>query len=86
MILEETNSLVVVNFVVGPLGTNCYLIWEKDSKKGLLIDPGAYDAEITEYIKENGVDVVNTLNTHGHADHITGNASFGFPVLIHSEV
>ena len=83
MILEETNSFGVVKFVLGPLATNCYLIYDKPSGKGILIDPGAYDPEVSEYIKDNGITVVNILNTHGHADHITGDSAFGFPVLIH---
>ena len=83
MILEETSSFGVVRFVLGPLATNCYLIYDKPSGKGMLIDPGVYDPEVSEYIKDNGITVVNILNTHGHADHITGDSAFGFPVLIH---
>jgi len=70
-------------FIVGPLFTNCYLVYDGASRKGALIDPGAYSGEIAEYIKRNKIDVVWTINTHGHADHISGDASFGYPVMIH---
>ena len=83
MTLEETDLFAVERFVIGPLETNCYLIYDKKSKKGILIDPGVYDREVSECIKKNGLDVINILNTHGHADHITGDRDFGFPVLIH---
>lgn len=49
----------------------------------MLIDPGAHDPAVTSSIKDERLRVVCTLNTHGHADHITGNAGFGFPVFIH---
>jgi hydroxyacylglutathione hydrolase len=79
----KNKEFVLKRFVVGPLGTNCYLIYEGHSRKGMLIDPGAYDPEIAGYIRDNGIDVICTLNTHGHADHVMGDADFGFPVLIH---
>ncbi len=83
MISEVNEVLEVKRFVEGPLSTNCYLIYGENSRKGMLIDPGAYDPEISAYIKDHDIEMVCTLNTHGHADHIMGNAAFGYPVLIH---
>jgi hydroxyacylglutathione hydrolase len=78
-----TGALEIRKFVVGELATNCYLVYDNDSRKGILIDPGDYDPAISEHIRDNKIEVMYTLDTHGHSDHIRGNASFGFPVLIH---
>lgn len=84
MISETNNALQVAGFAVGPLATNCYIVSETVSGKGIIIDPGAHDARIGEHIKSTGVDILNIVNTHGHADHIAGNAELGFPVMIHA--
>jgi len=73
----------IKRFVVGPLGTNCYLVYGKSGKSGFLIDPGMFDERIRDVIKKNGIDVKNIINTHGHIDHTAGNEKFGYPVLIH---
>lgn len=78
-----TGALEIRKFVVGELATNCYLVYDNDSRKGILIDPGEYAPAIRNYIRDNNIEVMYTLNTHGHYDHIRGNASFGFPILIH---
>ena len=75
--------LTVKKFVIGPLATNCYLVWDSASQKGILIDPACHDESIDEYVRENGIDVLYILNTHGHPDHVMGNAYFGYPALIH---
>jgi len=76
-------DLELKKFIIGPLSTNCYLAYNKKSRKGILIDPAVYDTEVSEYIADNGIEISYTLNTHGHADHIAGNAGFDFPILIH---
>lgn len=53
--------------------TYTYLLADIASKKGLIIDPviewADRDAQI---IRELGIDLIYALNTHMHADHITG--------------
>lgn len=81
-VLNDTLRIKV--FSVGPLDTNCYLAYGDMSKKGVLIDPGDRDPGIKRTIEDEKIDILFTLNTHGHADHIKGDSFFSYPVAIHS--
>lgn len=50
-----------------------YLIFDDDTGSAWVIDP--YEAKpFTEYIKKQGLSLNGILNTHGHFDHVRGNA------------
>jgi len=59
-------------FELGSVGTNCYLVWEEESREAMLIDPGAYEKEIDRMIAENELVLKYIALTHGHGDHICG--------------
>lgn len=69
-------------------GTNTYLVWEIKSREAILIDPGAPSKKILSYVDTNNITIKAIVNTHGHADHIGGNAyfhdSWNVPVMIHA--
>lgn len=65
-----SSKLQVEQLVVGPLFSNCYIIWDKDTKEGVIIDPGDDPENILETINELGVKIKYILATHGHFDHI----------------
>jgi hydroxyacylglutathione hydrolase len=73
--------------VVGPLETNCYLVYCGETLECVVIDPGAEPERIIPAIVECGLKPVVILNTHGHIDHIGANRDikdkFGIPLLIH---
>ena len=68
-------------------GTNTYLVWDKESREAILIDPGAGSEKIIDYADTNNLKVIAIVNTHGHADHIGGNRYFQekwhVPIWIH---
>lgn len=55
---------------VGAMGANCYLVSCPETKKAVIIDPGANSKELQRWIDEKGVQVEYILLTHGHFDHI----------------
>lgn len=85
----------IETFAINPFQMNCYIYYDdespKDSRDGVIIDPGVFTHHeknlITSYIKSNGINIKLILNTHGHIDHIMGNAwakeVFNVPILMH---
>lgn len=76
----------IKNFVIGMLGTNCYLVSNDETKECVLIDPAVYSSEITAYIHKEELDMRAILLTHGHFDHIMGIGGFleEFPVPVYA--
>ncbi|MGI9386280.1 MAG: MBL fold metallo-hydrolase [Methyloligellaceae bacterium] len=60
---------------VTPLQQNCTLIWDEETSKGAIIDPGGDVARIQEIIGEAGLEPEKILLTHGHIDHAGGAAA-----------
>jgi len=71
--------------VIGELETNCYLVWNEDTKECLIIDPADDGVGISEEINNKKLNVKAIFLTHGHFDHSLGaldlkliyNADFG---------
>lgn len=61
-------------FVIGMIGTNCYLIEDEATGKLAVIDPADHCDELMKAIDERGGALDYILLTHGHYDHITGAA------------
>lgn len=53
---------------------NCYLAWDPGTRQALVIDPGAPSPALLDFIRKQGLHVLAVLNTHGHYDHVGGNA------------
>jgi len=68
-------SLGMQALTVGPLATNCYLLWAPETREALVVDPGAEPENILMVVEHLGLRVTRIVNTHGHADHIGANAA-----------
>ena len=56
-----------------PLGayqTNCYLVWNEESDRCLVIDPGYEPERVLSEAKRLGKTIEAVLLTHGHFDHV----------------
>ncbi|MEM7300748.1 MAG: MBL fold metallo-hydrolase [Pseudomonadota bacterium] len=57
---------------VTPFQQNCALMWDADSKKGVVFDPGGDNDQIKAAIKSQGLTIEAIYLTHGHIDHAAG--------------
>lgn len=60
----------IISTKVGPVHTNCYLVFDEKTKKAVVIDPGEKAEYLLELIKENELTLEYIFLTHGHFDHI----------------
>ena len=51
---------------------NCTMMWDADSKAGVIVDPGGDVDRIEAAIEETGIKVEAIWLTHGHIDHAAG--------------
>jgi glyoxylase-like metal-dependent hydrolase (beta-lactamase superfamily II) len=66
--------LEIETVVSAPFEENTYIVWQPPQADALVIDPGLQPELIIDLLRERGLTVAAILNTHGHADHIAGNA------------
>lgn len=57
---------------VGPLETNCYILYRDSCDACLVIDPGYEPEQILDAVNSLGKTVAAILLTHGHFDHVGG--------------
>jgi hydroxyacylglutathione hydrolase len=58
-----------------PFEENTYVVWLPGRRECVVVDPGLEPELILEFLRDNELTVEAILNTHGHADHIAGNAA-----------
>ncbi|MEK7784749.1 MAG: MBL fold metallo-hydrolase [Chloroflexota bacterium] len=78
----------ITTLSLGPIGTNCYLAADSDTKQAVVIDPGWDAPQILATAEKLGLSLQAIWLTHAHFDHIGGVAglvrALNLPVALHS--
>ena len=82
------NKTNIRRVVVGAIGTNCYLLQNKETSEIVIVDPGGDAGRIASAIRAMQGKPVAILLTHGHFDHILAadalRQEFGVKVYVHA--
>jgi glyoxylase-like metal-dependent hydrolase (beta-lactamase superfamily II) len=70
-----------------PFAENSYVVWRDGAKEAFVIDPGFEPEAIREALDERELTLAAIVCTHGHVDHVAGNAELkraysAVPILI----
>lgn len=76
-------------FTDGAFAENSYLARCDDAGTAVVVDPGAGAGRLVEVIREEELDVVAVLLTHGHVDHVEGvpsvRSEVDAPIFLHPD-
>jgi glyoxylase-like metal-dependent hydrolase (beta-lactamase superfamily II) len=79
--------VIVEPFPMGAFQVNSYLLRCADTGRAVVVDPGDEPERIVARLEQLGVEPEAVVNTHGHLDHVSGNAAlkarYGAPILMH---
>ena len=60
---------MIKTFSCGLLDTNTYVVWEEQTKEGMIIDCGVEPTVVLSFVNEQGLKIKYVVLTHGHFDH-----------------
>ena len=73
---------------VGMMEVFCYLVYDEETREGILIDPAGNEDGLIRLLRDEDVILRYIVNTHGHPDHTCGNerlrAATGAKVVMHA--
>lgn len=69
---KPPEGLRVAIIPVTPFEQNCTLIWDDETKKGAIVDPGGDLDRIAYALDQVNITVEKIILTHGHIDHAGG--------------
>ena len=82
-------TAIIQQIAVGPMGNFSYLVSCPETKQAVLIDPSAEPERLLAEVQALEATLIAVINTHGHVDHIAGNAAIleatGVPLIAHAD-
>ncbi len=83
------SNINVKRLVLGPVRTNCYIVYNGETKEGIVFDPASTSEKIREFLTEENIKLMGIFLTHGHFDHIGGadkyQKEYNVPLYCHED-
>jgi glyoxylase-like metal-dependent hydrolase (beta-lactamase superfamily II) len=67
--MGQLNAAIIT---VTPFQQNCTILFDGETKRGVVIDPGGEIDRVRKFIEDNGLVIEAIWITHGHIDHAGG--------------
>ena len=84
----EVDTLQWKQIPLGPLQTNCYILWNTKNEC-LVVDPGGEGEKLIQWLENHSLTPLAILLTHAHFDHIGAvdqvRDNYSIPVYIHEK-
>lgn len=86
-LLDAPDGFELARIESQPFGENTYVLSREGSRECVVIDPGFEPDLIVDCLESRGLRPAAILLTHGHSDHIAGNAALrtrwpGLPIVV----
>jgi len=82
-------NLIRKTFPVPPLGCNCSILGDPDTKQAMVVDPGGNAALILQEVSALGLSIKAIIHTHAHFDHFLASGAMkkatDAPLCLHSD-
>lgn len=79
--------MIVEHFPVAPLGCNCVILGDEETKRAVVVDPGGEASKILARLEELGLSCEAIVHTHTHFDHVGATHELqeatGAPTMLH---
>lgn len=63
-------AMKYINLVLGPIETNCYIVYDSETLDAMVVDPAWDYDRINKNLEAHKLNLKLIFLTHGHADHI----------------
>ena len=73
--MSDPQSFRLETIVSAPFEQNAYVVWKEGRDDAIVVDPGFDTDALLAVLSRHRLRLVAIVNTHGHADHIAGNAA-----------
>ena len=69
-------TLAIEAFRCGPMDNGVYVLYDEEEGSAAIVDPSFDYEPVLAFVRSGGRRLEAIVNTHGHFDHVVGNAAF----------